>query len=264
MWRKLATLTLFLLIPAAASLLTACGGGAPEETAARTAPASPAPAARPAAAPAPVSPPAQRPASPAPARQDSGDEPLVVFLGDSLTAGLGLEAAQAYPARVEEALDRTDEPIRILNAGVSGDTTAGGLSRLGWILKQKPDVLVVGLGANDGLRGLPLEETEKNLREILRRGRESGVRVLLLGMRIPPNYGEYADRFAEMYPRIAKDMDATLVPFLLEGVGGVAQLNQADGIHPTAEGQEILAKNVVPYLRTVLSQEETRAAAGAS
>lgn len=266
MWRKLATLTMFLLIPAAGLGLTACGGA--PEPAATAAPASPAPSATPAAAPvSPVSPPgreASPPAAPAPVRQSSGQEPLVVFLGDSLTAGLGLDAAAAYPARVEAALEGAGEPVRVLNAGVSGDTTAGGLSRLSWILKQKPDVLVVGLGANDGLRGVPLSDVEKNLREILRRGQAAGARVLLLGMRLPPNYGEYADRFAEMYPRIAKDMDVPLVPFLLEGVGGVARLNQEDGIHPTAEGQEILAKNVLPYLRTVLSREEARAAAGAS
>lgn len=272
MWRRLATLTAFLLIPAVALGLTACGSGAPEETA-TAAPAAPArPAAEspaPAATPAPVAPIAEPAARPQPPAQDSaprrsGEEPLVAFLGDSLTAGLGLGEAAAYPSRVEAALEGGGEPVRVLNAGVSGDTTAGGLARLGWILKQKPDVLVVGLGANDGLRGLPLEEIEKNLRQILSRGQAAGARVLLLGMRLPPNYGEYADRFAAMYPRIARDMNVTLVPFLLEGVGGVARLNQADGIHPTAEGQEILARNVVPYLRTVLSQEEARATAGAS
>ena len=172
----------------------------------------------------------------------------MVFLGDSLTAGLGLEAGAAYPARVEARLEAEGRPVRVLNAGVSGDTTAGGLSRIDWILRQKPDVLVVGLGGNDGLRGLPLDQTEKNLKAILRRGREAGAQVVLLGMQIPPNYGEYADRFAEMYPRIAKDLDVPLVPFLLEGVGGIADLNQEDGIHPTAEGQEIVANNVEPYL----------------
>jgi acyl-CoA thioesterase-1 len=268
MWRKLATLTAFLLIPVVAPVLTACGGsGAPEESAAAAPAASARPAAvrqssAPAAAPAPAAP-AARPAHKG-FPQKSGEEPLVVFLGDSLTAGLGLGEAAAYPARVEAALEGTGEPVRVLNAGVSGDTTAGGLARLGWTLKQKPDVLVVGLGANDGLRGLPLDDIEKNLRQILSRGQAAGARVLLLGMRLPPNYGEYADRFAAMYPRIARDMNVTLVPFLLEGVGGVARLNQADGIHPTAEGQEILARNVVPYLRSVLAQEETRAAAGAS
>jgi acyl-CoA thioesterase-1 len=142
-----------------------------------------------------------------------------------------------------------------LNAGVSGDTTAGGLSRLPWLLKQKPDVLVVGLGANDGLRGQPVEEIEKNLREIIRRGRQAGARVLLLGMKIPPNYGgDYASRFEAIYPRIAKDLDVPLVPFLLEGVGGISELNLGDGLHPNARGQVKVAANVEPYLVGVLEE----------
>lgn len=205
------------------------------------------PAAR-AAAPAP--PPA--PATPVPAPE--AGEPLVVFLGDSLTAGYGLGGEQAYPALVEKRLEEQGIPLKALNAGVSGDTTAGGLARLDWLLSQKPGVVVVGLGANDGLRGLPLEHAERNLREIVRRSKASGARVLLLGMQIPPNYGpEYAQGFADMYPRLAKEMDVPLVPFLLEGVGGVADLNQADGIHPTAEGQEKVADLVTPYVADVLS-----------
>jgi acyl-CoA thioesterase-1 len=265
MWRKLATITMLTLIP----LLAACGPGGSDDVpdgdtdtrraaepersaAARPAPVAPAPAAS-AAAPAPR---AQR-------GNPSGKEPLVVFLGDSLTAGLGLEKDAAYPARVEAVLEEEGLPVRVLNAGVSGDTTAGGLARLDWILKQQPDVLVVGLGGNDGLRGLPLDQTEKNLKEILSRGRQSGAQVLLLGMQIPPNYGEYADRFAEMYPRVARDVEVPLVPFLLEGVGGVAELNQEDGIHPTAKGQEIMAKTVLPYVRPLVAPEERRAVAGA-
>lgn len=201
-----------------------------------------------AAAPAPPPP----PATPAPAPR--ADEPLVVFLGDSLTAGYGLGGEQAYPALVERRLEEQGIPLKALNAGVSGDTTAGGLARLDWLLSQKPDVVVVGLGGNDGLRGLPLEQAERNLREIVRRSKAAGARVLLLGMQIPPNYGpEYARGFAEMYPRIAKEMDVPLVPFLLEGVGGVADLNQADGIHPTAEGQEKVADVVTPYVAEVLA-----------
>ena len=245
MWRKLATLSMSLLIPFCA----ACGAGAGDEPA-RAEAARPAPEARPATAP------ATAPSQPAPA-----SAPLVVFLGDSLTAGLGLEADQAYPARIDALLAAQGEPVRVLNAGVSGDTTAGGLSRLSWLLKQKPDVLVVGLGANDGLRGLPLAEIEKNLREILRRGQDGGAKVLLLGMQIPPNYGDYARDFAAIYPRIAKDLDVPLVPFLLEGVGGEVRLNQADGIHPTAEGHEILAKTVLPYVEPLVKEEvEERAA----
>lgn len=202
-----------------------------------------------AAVPAPR--PAPAPAAPAPA---VADEPLVVFLGDSLTAGYGLEGGQAYPALVEKRLEEQGIPLKVLNAGVSGDTTAGGLARLDWLLSQKPDMVVVGLGGNDGLRGLPLEQAENNLREIVRRSKAAGARVLLLGMQIPPNYGpEYAQGFSDMYPRIAKELDVPLVPFLLEGVGGVADLNQADGIHPTAQGQEKVAELVTPYVAEVLS-----------
>ena len=191
---------------------------------------------------------------PAPAPAPAAGEPLVVFLGDSLTAGYGLGGEQAYPALVEKRLQEEGIPIEALNAGVSGDTTAGGLARLDWLLSQKPDVVVVGLGGNDGLRGLPLEQAEHNLREIVRRSKAAGARVLLLGMQIPPNYGpEYARGFSDMYPRLAKEMDVPLVPFLLEGVGGVADLNQDDGIHPTAEGQEKVADLVTPFVAEVLS-----------
>jgi acyl-CoA thioesterase I len=183
--------------------------------------------------------------------------PLVVFLGDSLTAGLGLSADQAYPSILERRLRASGIPVRVVNAGVSGDTTAGGLARLPWLLKQHPDVLVVGLGANDGLRGEPLPGIEANLRDIVRAGSAAGARIVLLGMRIPPNYGpDYAEGFAAIYPRVAKSLDVSLVPFLLEGVGGHAALNQEDGIHPNEHGQEIVAENVLPFLT-----REVRAAA---
>ena len=239
MWRKLATLALTLVIPG----LAGCDRGTAEEARVpRSQAAAPAPA-----APAPA------------AHREEG--PLVVFLGDSLTAGLGLDADQAYPAVLDRRLDAHGTPARVLNAGVSGDTTAGGLARLDWLLKQKPEVLVVELGANDGMRGLDLAMTERNLREIVRWAKSSGARVLLLGMRIPPNYGpDYTERFQEMYPRIAKDMDVPLVPFLLEGIGGVADLNQADGIHPTAKGQEMVAANVEPYLEDILKTSVVSAA----
>lgn len=234
MWRKLPTLLLTLLIPVA----SACSPEVPDDS----------PRAAQALAARPAPPPAPAPRQP--------ETPLVVFLGDSLTAGLGLDESQAYPAVIERQLDQQGADVRVLNAGVSGDTTAGGVSRLGWILGQKPDVVVVALGANDGLRALPLEQTEKNLRDIIRRSQEAGAQVLLLGMRIPPNYGPYADEFAAMYPRIAEEMGVPLVPFLLDGVGGDRALNQADGIHPTAEGQEIMAKTVRPYLEEVLQGVE--------
>jgi acyl-CoA thioesterase-1 len=186
------------------------------------------------------------------AAEDPG-APLVVFLGDSLTAGLGLSEDQAYPAILERSLRSSGISARVVNAGVSGDTTAGGLARLPWLLRQEPDVLVVGLGANDGLRGQPLESIEANLRAIVEAGATAGARVLLLGMRIPTNYGpDYAEGLRAIYPRVAKSLDVALVPFLLEGVAGRAALNQADGIHPNVRGQEIVAENVLPYLKRVL------------
>jgi acyl-CoA thioesterase-1 len=198
---------------------------------------------------------------PATASAASARPPVVVFLGDSLTAGLGLGAADAYPAILGQRFAAQGQPIRVINAGVSGDTTAGGLRRLDWLLRQKPDVVVVGLGANDALRGADPAEIERNLREILKRSRAAGARVLLLGMRIPPNYGpDYTGRFTALYPRIAKDMNVPLVPFLLAGVGGIPDLNQADGIHPTAVGQRKVAENVYPYLRGLLAGASARSA----
>lgn len=180
--------------------------------------------------------------------------PVVVFLGDSLTAGYGLGEAQAFPARLEALLAEQGMPFRAVNAGVSGDTSAGGLARLDWVLSSDPDVVVVELGPNDGLRGLDLSMTEDNLRRIVTRIRAAGARVLLVGMRIPPNYGpDYAGRFADLYPRLAKELDVPLVPFLLAGVGGVPELNQGDGIHPTAEGQRLVAANVEPYLEPLVA-----------
>jgi len=185
--------------------------------------------------------------------------PLVVFLGDSLTAGLGVAEEEAYPALAAARLVSEGRAVRILNAGVSGDTSAGGLRRLEWLLAQNPDVVVVGLGANDGLRGLPLGETESNLRRIVSRSREAGARVVLLGMMVPPNYGPvYAPGFAELYSRIARDLEVALVPFLLEGVGGRPELNQADGIHPTAEGHRLMAQTVYPALEAVLDELRER------
>jgi len=184
--------------------------------------------------------------------------PLVVFLGDSLTAGLGVDEDQAYPALVAARLEKSGHPVRFLNAGVSGDTSAGGLRRLDWLLKQHPSVVVVGLGSNDGLRGLPLFTTEENLRQIVRRVRDSGARVLLLGMMVPPNYGpDYAPKFAAMFPRLAKELDVPLVPFLLEGVGGRPEMNQGDGIHPTVEGHRILADNVYSRLESIVAKLES-------
>lgn len=180
--------------------------------------------------------------------------PLVVFLGDSLTAGRGLAEAQAYPALVARELASKGTPIRVVNAGVSGDTSAGGLRRADWVLKQKPQLLVLALGANDGLRGVPVEDTEKNLRAIIAKGKAAGARVLFCGILVPTNYGpDYGRRFAEMFPRVARDTGVAFLPFLLEGVAGKPELNQPDGVHPNARGQEILAKSMIQALQPLLS-----------
>ena len=184
---------------------------------------------------------------------EAADGPLVVFLGDSLTAGLGVGEAEAFPEQVRLRLLTHGISIPVVNAGISGDTTAGGRARLDCMLRQKPDVLVVGLGTNDGLRGLALAETEANLRAIAERARGGGARVLLLGMLLPPNYGpDYTDSFQQIFPRLARELETPLVPFLLTGVAGRPELNQADGIHPTAEGHRVMAGNVLPRLRAML------------
>lgn len=177
----------------------------------------------------------------------------VAFLGDSLTAGLGLPESQAYPALIQARLSREGRSWKVLNAGVSGDTTAGGLARLDWLYKQKVDVLVVALGANDGLRGLPLKETEANLRAILRRGRKEGSRRVLVGMQMPENLGpEYRKGFAALFPKVAKEEGVPLIPFLLEGVALDPNLNQTDGIHPNEAGARKVAETVWKGLEPLL------------
>ncbi len=184
--------------------------------------------------------------------------PRVVFLGDSITAGYGVDADQAFPALIRDALAKDGIDIDSVNAGTSGDMTAGGLARIDWYLRQQPDVLVVGLGGNDGLRGQDVKSSEANLRTIVAKAREAGADVLLLGMMMPPNYGpEYTKNFREIYPRVAQELKVPLVPFLLEGVGGEANLNQRDGIHPTAEGHERVAANVLPRVRELIEKRST-------
>ena len=179
--------------------------------------------------------------------------PRVVFLGDSLTAGLGLGEEEAYPALVGGLLAQRGIVVRIVNAGVSGDTSAGGLARVDWVLSLQPEILVVALGANDGLRGQPVDSIAANLREILRRARAAGSRVLLVGMKMPPNYGpEYTRDFEALYARLAREFDLPFLPFLLEGVATIPQLNQPDGLHPTAEGQRKIADLVVQALLPLL------------
>ena len=200
---------------------------------------------------------APKPAPAAATTTQAASGPRVVFLGDSLTAGLGVDKEQAFPALLGDLLKADGLPVSVVNAGVSGDTTAGGLARLDWLLKQKPDVLVVGLGGNDGLRGLDVTASEANLREIVTRAKAAGAGVLLLGMQMPPNYGpDYTAAFRAIYPRVAKETDTPLVPFVLEGVGGVADLNQADGIHPTVAGHRVVAGVVLPKLRELVRSDQ--------
>ncbi|MEJ8756554.1 arylesterase [Pontibacter sp. H259] len=180
----------------------------------------------------------------------------ILFFGNSLTAGYGLEPSQAFPALIQERIDSLDLPYRVVNAGVSGETTAGGKSRIDWLLKKPVDVFVLELGANDGLRGIDPESTYNNLKTIMEKVRDKNpeVQIILAGMQLPPSMGQkYTKEFSEVYTRLAKEQNVHLIPFLLEGVGGDPKLNQADGIHPTTEGQKILANNVWNVLEKVVS-----------
>jgi len=184
-----------------------------------------------------------------------GVEHVIVALGDSLTAGLGVGADEEYPALLQARLRREGFEYRVVNAGVSGDTSAGGLRRIDWALRLSPAVVIVALGANYGLRGQPPETLRDNLTRIIERARAAGARVLLAGMRVPPNYGDdYARAFAGVYPAVAKATGVPLAPFLLDGVAGNPRLNQADGIHPTAEGQRRIAERLWPYLKPLLAK----------
>jgi acyl-CoA thioesterase-1 len=185
------------------------------------------------------------------------DRLRIVAFGDSLTAGLGVAAEDAYPAQLQRRLDSEGFRYRVINAGVSGDTTAGGLRRVEWVLKSRPEIVILELGANDGLRGLKLEETKTNLERIIQRCREASVVVVLAGMKLPPNYGlEYTTGFESMYAALAKQYGLTLIPFFLEGVAGSTSLNQADGIHPTREGYRIIAERVSQTVKPLLGRRK--------
>jgi len=180
-------------------------------------------------------------------------ERVIVAFGDSLTAGYGVAPEESYPSLLGARLRAERLPYRVVNAGVSGDTTAGGLRRVDWALKLKPEIALVELGANDALRGQDLEMTRANLDAIVARFEAGGTRVLLLGMRLPPNYGgRYATAFEKVYADVARDRKVPLMPFFLDGVGAVGRLNQADGIHPTAEGYRIIVERLWPYLKPLL------------
>jgi acyl-CoA thioesterase-1 len=233
----------FFLIILGLFPLAACGEGAP---------ARPENVERPAAtAPAPKAEPVTSANDP-----KQSDRPRIIFLGDSLTAGLGLDIKDSFPSRIQERLDREGHRFEVVNAGVSGDTSAGGLRRLEWAMTDgDPKILVVALGGNDGLRGLPPEQLEQNLATIIERAQKRGLTVVLAGMEAPPNFGaDYTARFRAVYPTLAKRYNVRLIPFLLEGVAGDPAFNQADGIHPNPRGAAAVADLVWRALEPTLDQ----------
>jgi len=185
----------------------------------------------------------------------SPERPALLFLGTSLTAGYGIDPAKAYPALIQQKIDAAGLSYRVINAGVSGETSAGAVRRVDWLLQQPVSVLVIESGANDGLRGLPVDSLRSNIDAILTRAHQlqPGAKLVLVGMKIPPNYGRaYSQQFESIYPQLARAHGASLVPFLLEGVGGISGLNQADGVHPTAEGQRRMAETMWRVLEPIL------------
>lgn len=189
----------------------------------------------------------------APSRVEVPDDaPTVVFLGDSIAAGLHLAEHQAFPAVLQRRLVERGLPFHLVSSCESGRTSAGGVTALDWVMRTEPDAVVIELGGNDGLRGIDLADTEANLRAMIERSREEGARVLLLGVRLPPNYGEYGQAFDALYPRVAKEYELAFVPYYMEGVGAVPEMNLEDGLHPTAEGQEKLADNVEEALAALI------------
>ncbi|MBS0152190.1 MAG: arylesterase [Nitrospira sp.] len=182
--------------------------------------------------------------------------PRIVAFGDSLTAGLGVPTEESYPAQLQRRLDALGYTYKVINAGVSGDTTAGGMRRVPWILTNKPVLVVLELGANDGLRGLSIDQTRHNLREIILRLRGAGVEIVLAGMKLPPNYGQdYTTQFETIYRTLAREHQVPFIPFFLEGVGGSSSLNQADGIHPTSEGYKVVVENLLKTLIPILNEK---------
>lgn len=221
-------------------LAARCGGQAPQEQ-----------------NPQPLRPPSTEKAPPEPAVSESGEpqRPKIVMLGDSLTAGLGLLESQAFPALIQQKIEADGYRFEVENAGVSGDTSAGGLRRLDWALEGDVKVLLVALGANDGLRGLPVSEMKRNIGDIIDRARERGVLVILAGMEAPPNFGpEYTLAFRQAYRDVALKHRVVFIPFLLNKVGGQPALNQGDGIHPNSQGAAVVADTVWSVLRPVLDQ----------
>ena len=179
----------------------------------------------------------------------------ILFFGDSLTAGYGLEISQAFPALIQQKIDSLGLDYTVINAGLSGETTASGKNRLAWVLEDDIDIIIIELGANDGLRGIPLTETESNLKSMVNtvQSKLPNANIIVAGMKIPPNMGpEYTSKFESIFPELAASENVKLIPFLLENVAGMPELNQGDGIHPTIEGQKLVANNVWEVLKPML------------
>jgi acyl-CoA thioesterase-1 len=188
-----------------------------------------------------------------PVSQERDDRPLIIAFGNSLTAGAGVDPAQNYPSKLQAKIDASGYRYRVLDAGISGETSSQGLSRVGALSALHPAIVIVELGANDGLRGLPAETTRRNLAAIIGRFQSAGAKVVLAGMEMPPNYGpQYTRAFRDIFPSLAKEYGVSLIPFFLEGVGGHPELNQDDGIHPTARGYDIVVENVWKALKPML------------
>lgn len=186
--------------------------------------------------------------------QPRAERPKIVAFGDSLTAGLGVAQGEAYPAQLQRRLDQAGYRYQVINAGVSGDTTAGGVRRVDWVLNSRPSLVILELGANDGLRGIAPEQTRANLEQIITRLQGAGVKVVLAGITLPPNYGaDYIQRFNAIFPDLARKHRVVLMPFFLEGVAAQAGLNQADGIHPTAAGYRMIVDHLMRVLEPALS-----------
>ena len=197
-------------------------------------------------------------AVPAKSKAEAGN--VILFFGNSLTAGMGLDPEDAFPAFVQEKLDSLGYSYTVVNAGLSGETTASGVNRLQWVLDQEVAVFVLELGANDGLRGIPLEETRANLQAMIDAVRQENpdTSIVLAGMQIPPNMGlEYTSGFRNIFPELADKNNTALIPFLLKDVGGVPELNQPDGIHPTREGHQIIADNIFPVIMETLRERDS-------
>ncbi len=183
------------------------------------------------------------------------EPPRIVAFGDSLTAGLGVAPADSYPSQLQRRLDQDGYRYRVINAGVSGETTAGGVRRVNWVLASHPSIAILELGGNDGLRGLRLDETRANLEQIIRQLQARQVIVVLAGMQLPPNYGaDYTSRFEALYADLARQYRIPLIPFFLDGVAAQPALNQADGIHPTAQGYRLVTDTVLRALKPLLKK----------